>query len=159
MSSSIVKDEINQCFPASSVRSFIDEHRCCRPTILGSRCVSHSIRFIIIESIEYARANIYGSVSVPFRLFLDDHGYLLTVSCYMKSLVRFYLNEWTRLDPAPLSTFADTPCCIAPQHGAHFVEFPSYILIVYGNYKTLVPNISASSMNSVRELTSPNEGQ
>ena len=101
----------------------------------------------------------YAPVNHPRCVVIDNHGYLVTVSHTDQSIVRFYPNNLTRVDPSPSSLFSDSPLALAYHDGAYYVAFDYAILVFNSSNMTLINSISASALNGTRDMIFVNEGQ
>ena len=91
--------------------------------------------------------------------FLDDHGYLVTVSQSLGSIVRFHPDNLTRIDQPPSPIIPYSPYTVAQQNGAYYVGSYNYIYIIDCSNMTIIGNISASELSGTRDIIFLNSGQ
>ena len=159
---------ILNCFPNATCQFFVDAPRTYKLRSTANARLyfpqqvlpnaSQCDTSYLLDKLTTATA-INASVNGSRCLILDNHGYLVTVSQDEKSIVRFHPDNLTRIDPLPLSTFADIPYSIAQYQGAYYVGFTTYILVVDSNNMTQINNISTPSLNVVRDVIFLNGGQ
>ena len=102
---------------------------------------------------------INASINGPRRLVMDNHGYLVTLSYWGRTIVRFHPNNLTLIDQSPSSILTDSPLTLAYHNEAYYVGFSNYILVVHSNNMTVMHNITASAMNGAWDIIFLNGGQ
>ena len=159
---------ILNCFPNATCQFFVDAPRTYKlQSTANARLYfpqqvlpnpSQCYTSYLLDKLTTATA-INASVNGSRCLILDNHGYLVTVSEVDNTILRFYPNNLTRVDPLPLLPFVDHPFSIVQHQGAYYVGFNTYILVVDSNNMTQINNISTPSLNVVRDVTFLNGGQ
>ena len=101
----------------------------------------------------------YAPVNGPRCLIIDNHGYLVTVSYFSRTIVRFDPNNLTEIDQSPSPISSDQPLTLAYYNGAYYVGFGCYILVVDSDTMILLHNISSWALQGARDMIFLNDGQ
>ena len=162
---------ILNCFPNATCQFFVDAPRTyeLRPALdtfvyfprqivpNASESCTQSIRFLLDRLNETTPT--YAHISSPRCLLLDNQGYLVTVSQFDKSIVRFHPNDLTRIDQPPSPIFSQNPRSLSHHNGAYFVGFYDYILVLDSSYMSQIASISTSSLLGTRDMIFLSDGQ
>ena len=162
---------ILNCFPNDTCQFFVDAPRTYKlePTanafLYFPRLIVPNASESCTSNTEYlpnrlsAAVSTYATVLTPSCLLLDDHGYLVTVSSTNRSIVRFHPNNLTTVDQSPSPIFSQAPNNIAYDHGAYYVGFYDYILVLDSSNMSQISQISTSSLSTTRDMIFLNGGQ
>ncbi|CAF4405604.1 unnamed protein product, partial [Rotaria socialis] len=106
-----------------------------------------------------ASNKIYTTVSYSRSMFIDNHGYLVTVSQGMSTLVRLYSGNLSVVSNPSCQPFNDMPYGIAYYNETYYVAFTNYILAIDSNNLTILQNITASYLNGARYMIFSSNGE
>ncbi|CAF3471118.1 unnamed protein product [Rotaria socialis] len=106
-----------------------------------------------------ASNKIYATVSYSRSMFIDNHGYLVTVSQGMSTLVRLYSGNLSVVSNPSCQPFNDMPYGIAYYNETYYVAFTNYILAIDSNNLTILQNITASYLKGARYMIFSSNGE
>ncbi|CAF3062652.1 unnamed protein product [Rotaria socialis] len=106
-----------------------------------------------------ASNKIYTPVSDSRSLFIDNHGFLVTVSENTLTPARLYAGNLSLVSNPLCEPFKDVPYGVAFYNETYYVEFSNYILAIGSNNLTILQNITASYLNGARYMIFSSNGE
>ena len=123
----------------------------------ASQCCMHDLSTLMNK---YSTANrIAVNISTPRCLTLDNHGYLVTLSVTLRSIVRYYPNNLTVVTTPTPPTFTQDPNTIIYYDEEYYVGFETSISILSSNNFNTIRTITALAFSGVRDIGFVNNGQ
>ena len=101
----------------------------------------------------------YVTVYNPRCLILDNHGYLVTISKWDRTILQFHPNDLTPINTPTPPMFTDHPSTLAHYNGAYYVGFDHYILAVSSDTMMQLHNMSVAELFQARDIIFLNTGQ